>query len=628
MSVANIFNRDVEANKGPRNVFDVGYSTIFSSPCGMILPAYVEDVKQGDKLSLSCSNVCRTRPVNTSAFMAFDERVDFWYVPYYLIWSAYEQWRLGQTFRHSSTSLTDVGKQVFLPSTTWKSVYLYLNSLAAGSTVDAFVNYLPDALRLLDLLNYGSFPTSLFSQVKGTDSLTSATYKPLGDFINTAYTSMDTSGFRFNYFRAAAYQCIYQHGYRNEEYEPLSPESYNVDGLFMTSSRVAVPDNTVPSSVPSVSTPLYLTPTNDSVSSKVAPSLTDLFRVHFKNWRRDLFTSLKPSSGFDSFTSSIVPYQKGESFKWPAAVPSSSTSASRDYWSSNLGSPLDSTNASTPYQRLSVSTSGSVTDAYLFASNIYNLLSQDKFSRSMIYADKNYRDQMKAVFGVYDDDDMHSPKYLGSYSCDVSISDVVATSAGSDAETDPSTSVLGEIAGKGYGNHSGHVFERQFDRDGIVMGVHYIMPRNNYDSYRINRFNTKVSRFDYFYPQFDGLGLTPVFSYERNLFKLNTSNVPSFLAAGTLLGYSPRFAEYKTRQSETHGSFQFLQPDYDWTLSNNTFSVASASSPDNYKISPLITNRLFSVAYDSSIQSDPFICYFSFDVKRISNMEIFGTPSL
>lgn len=619
MSVANIFNRDVEANKGPRNVFDVGYSSIFSTPCGMLLPAYVEDVKQGDKLSLSCSSVCRTRPVNTSAFMAFDERVDFWYVPYYLIWSAYEQWRLSQTFPHSTTSLTQVGNQEFLPSTSWESLMkavLAIPSRSSSSVFDA--PSLPYALRILDMLGYGALPVTEYSQITENFSTSGTVYTTLSAALTAFCSSMENSGFYLNYFRLAAFQCIYMHGYRNEEYEQLDPTFYNCDSLFQTSENRQVPDNTRPVTG-SVSTPGNLTYTNPAETFKI--SFSRLFTPRYKNWRKDLFTSLKPDSGFSSVSSAQIPNpMSGTSFSWPSSLPSPVGQYSDQF------TTADSKTANLPVQLLAVDG----TDAYLYSQNIYNLLAQDKFSRSMIYADKNYRDQMKAVFGSYDDDDLHLPQYLGSYSCDVSISDVVATSAGSDSDSDPSTSILGQIAGKGYGNNSDKVFERQFPKDGVVIGVHYIMPRNNYDSYRVNRFNTKISRFDYYYPQFDGLGLQPVFAYERNTFNGvgDMDQLPDPVAANTLLGFAPRYFEYKTRQSETHCSFMAGQPDYDWTLSNNAFGIASGSSPYNYKINPYITDRLFTVGYDTSIQTDPFICYFSFECNRVSNMEIFGTPSL
>lgn len=624
MSTVQLFKRDVKANSSPRNAFDISYSSIFSSPCGLILPCYIEDVKAKDKIKLNATSVCRTRPVNTSAFMQFDEVVDFFYVPYRLIWSAYNQWRLSQSFPHSSSSLYNVGNQYLLPHCTWTNVYsgLKLINNSSNKLETAFLSpNVPDCLRLLDLLNYGAIPSSNFSSHSFEQSLDANS--ELDSAFNKLYTKMDNSGLRFNYFRLAAYQCVYQHAFRNVEYEPMDASYYNCDSLFLQGADAPTPIN---DSQLSRSTPVNLLWSPVGVQSNVI-NLRKLFTPRYKNYRDDLFTKLKPQSGFDSSTMPLIPIQgdpgaNGSSFDWPidpSLLPVTPETLDFDL--------LQKTPANTANPVMPLPVSNDVT--FMYAQNIYQLLARDKFARSMVYADKTYASQMKALFGVTDTYDEHKPQYLGSFNNSVSISDVVATGAGSDGEgVNASTSVLGEIAGKGYGNTSNKVFERTFDEDGIVIGMHYIMPRNNYDSYRTNKFNTKVSRFDYFYPQFDGLGLQPTFSYERGLFGGEITAEPTILSITGVLGYSPRYYEYKTRQSETHGSFQSFQPDYDWTLSNNIFNIENGANYLNYKINPCITDRLFTVKYDGSMQTDPFICYFHFDATRVSDLEAFGTPSL
>ena len=85
MAKADIYNLSAHTNKGPRNSFDLSHSFLFTSPAGQLLPAYVEDVKRDDKIKLSVSFVTRTRPVNTSAFMSFDQKIDFWFGPIMII---------------------------------------------------------------------------------------------------------------------------------------------------------------------------------------------------------------------------------------------------------------------------------------------------------------------------------------------------------------------------------------------------------------------------------------------------------------------------------------------------------------------------------------------------------------
>lgn len=659
MAKSNLFNRDVKAHKSPRNAFDMSYSTLFSSPCGLLQPAYVQEVKKGDKLKLGLSNVTRTRPLNTSAFMAFDEKIDFWYVPNYLLWSPYDEWRLRQSYPHSSLSLLEAGKQNLLPYTSYSSLSKALSSLfnlpyASGSIPsrsEAPYFNMNSALRYLDLLLYG-FPTAYdYSNFKGTLTEDSNPNGLAAAFIPTFYNMISDNNIYLNYFRLAAFQCIYMHHYRNEEFEKLDPTYYSMDSLFMD----GLADNSVAGTAQTNSSPQYLVAINSTTPPNgVSKNLIEwrkLLMPRYKNWRQDVFTSAKPNSGFSSVSGiSQSDPQYGSSFRWPISSTLAIGSTGGGFqvtgsWHNYIGSQSsfdglsynedvfrqssnnDSSSPSPiPYSRLtgSAGSTGNVA-VYLYPQNILNLLAQDKFLRSSVYANKNLSDQMKALFGD-DYEDCHCPSYLGSFSTTVNISDVTATSAGNDGDSSNlSTSLLGEIAGKGY-NDSGKdtVFSRSFDYDGIVIGVHYLMPRNNYDSSRINLFNTKLSSYDYFYPQFDGLGNQPIYMFERNFTAASRSGMP----INSLFGYGPRYHEYKQRTNEVHSSFQLNQSDSDWTLSNNGFDAVDASVFDNFKIMPNITDRIFSMNWDSSLASDPFQCYFSYHVTLISDMEVYGTPSI
>lgn len=651
MARANLFNREVKANKSPRNAFDLGYSTLFSTPVGLLLPAYVQEVKAGDKMKLNLSNVTRTRPLNTSAFMAFDEKIDFWYVPTYLLWSAYDEWRLAQNFPHSTAQLQNAGTQNLCPFTSYASLVAFLNGFSgAVSSADPYYTG-AHVLRMLDLCLYGAYNAQDISNFTGDFSQDATNpNSQLAGSIMTFYTMLGENNIPINYFRLAAFQCVYMCHYRNEEYEKQDPSYYNLDSLFLQESS-----NNIDTSAPSngISSASWLTSDNGGTGStpparsQYLPSWKKLMTPRFKNWRKDVFTSAKPNSGFNSAISGIQQPSSyyGSSFTWPLSasvdigtsgsspsvttgspyIPSSPSSLSNNKGYEYLFGTSPSSRALT-FETLSgtVSSSG-VASVSLYPQQIYNLIAQDKFLRSSVYANKNLADQYKALFGD-DYEDTHCPSYLGSFSTTVNISDVTATAAGNDGDTDNlSSSLLGEIAGKGY-NTSGKdgVFSRNFDYDGIVIGVHYIMPRNNYDSGRISKFNTKLSRYDYFYPAFDGLGLQPVYMFERNF----TASSRNGMAVNSLFGYAPRFYEYKQRTNEVHNGFQSNQSDRDWTLANNGYDAVTAADFWNYKIKPDITDRIFTVAWNTAPATDPFQCYFSYDVTLVSNMEIYGTPSI
>lgn len=676
MATANLFNREVRANKSPRNAFNVSYSSLFTSPCGMLLPSYVQEVKRGDKLKLGVSSLTRTSPVSTPAFMSFDEKTDFWFVPYELIWSDYNNWRLAQTFRDRTTALMQAGAQNFLPYTSFSAIGKYFQNFTR-SAVGLSVSYVSpsacSAIRYLDLLGY-SIPDkfNLFNDLSLDSVYVEDAEDNLLFDISNYYTHL-ANYTPCNYFRLAAFQCIYMHGYRNEEYEQLDPSFYNVDNLFSG----LIKDNNV--SIPvtdfEISTPCWLDTSLgrntsgsqvDGLNSRIA--LRKLFYPRYKNWRKDVFTSAKPSDGFyhaNSFRTGLeIDYNTGNSssssstygsgFYWPTHDanhyvspdglpidgnsdrynPTSTISEGKGYndLRNDWTYQTDGSNAANVVSRLFTQLSSGNPKAgttFLYPQNIRNLMAQDKFSRSAIYADKDIVSQMRALFGD-DYTDECKPFYLGSYSSNVSIDDVVAQAAGTAGDA---SSILGELAGRvKQSDGKNEVFERSFNKDGVVIGVHYVMPRNNYDSYRLNKWNTKISRFDYFYPQFDGLGYQPVLNYERFIDStyLVDDNPSTSYYPNALFGFAPRYYEYKQRTNEVHSTFQKGQPDSAWTLSNNGIDndVFSSSIFGNYKVLPTITDRIFNVAWNGSNATDPFQHYYFFDATLVSDMEIYGTPSL
>lgn len=632
---ANIYNFEKRANTSPRNKFKMDHSKLFNSACGEILPSFVMEVMHGDKVSLGLHNITRTRSVNTAAFMSFDEVTDFFFVPFRLIWSPWEQWQLMQSFPRSTMDLQQVGLQSLVPYTTYTQISnFFLSSNNPSSTVNTvkLVTY-PNfctALKYLDMLGYGLVPingvTSSVNYFSNASASSSDLFAKIRGYLNQLGSQLSA----INYFRLAAFQCIYMAHYRNEEYEKLDPSYYNVDSLFSRAKNFPV----APGSTSSAGSASDVTRLNWLVSdSEPNLSLPKLFTPRYKNWRRDLFTSLKPKSGFDQ-NAPVLPSSSsgrgGSDFSWPSNTLKGQTDQFGANFSNLFPGEINDVSISLPAKQVSADPLGYATQIY--AHNIRTLMAADKFSRAMIYADKDYKSQFRAIFGI-EAKEPNVPRYLGSFSNTVEINEVVATAAGNDGEATMSqSSVLGQLAGKGYSNRSDKVFETSFDEDGVIIGMHYIMPRNNYDSYRVDRFNTKLSRFDYFYPQFDGMGLQPVYAFERNLSsQVFDGNEPSPIVPITvtgILGFAARYHEYKCKQSECHGSFVSNQPDMNWTLTNNQFGVVSASDMNNYKINPKITDRIFDMSYDGSPASAPFMCYYNYNVTKFSNMEVDGTPSI
>ena len=612
MATANIYGFPDTKAHSPRNAFDMSYDILFNSPAGMLLPAYVEDVKAGDKLKLSCKNFTRTNAVHTAAYMSFTEKVDFLFVPYRLLWSAYNQWRLGTTQPRSSVALQDIARLQFHPVASWADLVYRFNPDDPGEPihhavfdkwpVDALgIPRFPFVIRMLDLLGYGLPPVeNITSVVSPTDDQSRVLANHFGKIGENYF---------FNYFRLAAYQCIYQYFYRNEDFESLEPACYNADSLFISqhtygNSRLhpdLTPQGVVSGYKENQSNPFSLygfAPDKVGYSPENNNRLTlyRLFTPRYKNWRKDVFTTIKPLSGVNpeyspvgdfNSTDFVVPPIEGDAF---GDVP-----------------PVGG------YRP----TVGSYT-----IPQFRRALALDKFLRLGLYADKNYSSLYESIFGVkIDEPDV--PRYLGTFSSDIKISEVVATAAGSDGTSDASTSVLGELAGKGIGTGQSHVFDAEFKEDGIVMGIHYIVPFLYYNPYRFNPFVMKMTKFDYYYPSFDGLGLSPVYVGERGYWTGSENYSSNYFS---LLGFNTRYHEYKQRVNEVHGTFATGQSESHWTITANNSPVFNPSY--GFKVLPTITDSIFGVNWNGAPSTDPFKCFYSFNVTKVSNMEAIGVPSV
>ena len=80
--------------------------------------------------------------------------------------------------------------------------------------------------------------------------------------------------------------------------------------------------------------------------------------------------------------------------------------------------------------------------------------------------------------------------------------------------------------------------------------MYSLIPMAAYDSTRVDPMLLKINRFDFFTPEFENLGLQP----------LSIKTISTFAPPANkddVIGYQPRFSEYKTALDITHGQFGF-----------------------------------------------------------------------
>ena len=186
-----------------------------------------------------------------------------------------------------------------------------------------------------------------------------------------------------------------------------------------------------------------------------------------------------------------------------------------------------------------------------------------------------------------------------------------------------SGSVLGQLAGKGISSQERNgIIKSDFTEPGIVMGIHHIQPYSEYDSNRLDDFNKKLSRNDYYMPSYDNLGLQPLLRGQVNI---PTNGVVDF---NNVVGYQARYLEYKTRVDEVHGQFQSKQSLSAWCMPRTAQIQSSMIGANNLYVNPKITDTLFALSYDGSQQSDPFLCHYRYDATIVRNMSMLGIPTM
>ena len=387
-----------------------------------------------------------------------------------------------------------------------------------------------------------------------------------------------TGGFTGNVslFRMAAYNKVYNDFYRNTTYEPYDVSSFNLDGM---KGALTIGD------------------VNDKFFERY-------LSLHYRNAPLDYLTNLLPKPLFEvdvnSFSSALK--LSGSSDEFNASETSS-------------------------YIQLDDRTTLDVT-------SIRSAFALDKLLSITMRAGKTYAEQIEAHFGVSVSEGRDGQVYyLGGFDSDVQVGDVTQTSGTTDpAVSDVSKSklagYLGKVTGKGVGSGNGRI---TFDakEPGILMCIYSLVPAMQYDSSRLDPFVAKLQRGDFFIPEFENLGMQPLSSpFITTSFALfNKDNSP------VLLGWQPRYSEYKTALDVNHGQFMYDHPLGFWTISkgrtfygwdkkNSQFSFDISQ----LKISPRWLDSVFAVNYNGSELTDCMFGYAHFKIQKVSDMSEDGLP--
>lgn len=550
-----------------RHGHDLSRRLLFTSSVGHLLPVMFDYLSPGDRVRINEQLFTRTAPITSPALVRIKEHIEYFFVPMEQINSYFGSAFYGindlgssallpigmvNIFNGSSNlpasspsvTVSDLCSALFVSNSgTFNFQYTVDANAGTGtakwsSTVDNLVYdifgipRIFNSLRLLDLLGYGH---NFFNSTP------------------TAQGGVSAKNIALNLDAFAVYQKIYYDFYRLSQFESNVVNAYNFDYAMRSVGKPSVMGQNIN----------HL----GSTDAGVGDYFSDLLTLHYRPLKKDFFTNvlqsplyvlnpakdINPNTYNDSHPSnSVTSYilsTYGVQLQDDAQLNNVTTRVSSqiDPYATGTTTSLDLANETTSIQQLRL--------AYAY----------DKMMAITQRAGKHYDDQTKAHFGVSVPQGISGEVYfLGGHTSDLNIAEVVATAAGSEGEN---TSSLGELAGRGYGA-SGKQRDIKFTAPchGYIMAIYSACPEISYSSFGLDRLHTYTSINDFPHPEFDNIGMSPLF-----LFQLNNSNyylggntplTPS--SASSFFGWQYRWAELKMSYDRTTSGF--VEHLYNWAV--------------------------------------------------------------
>ena len=575
--VKSVLQKPLSISNVSRNAFDVGYSNKFTSSLGMLLPCFVRECNPDEHYRINARMFTRTMPMNSAAFIQCTQHIEFFFVPYRLLWRDFPQFVTGTKY---PTSLYDSKVSSDSPKFDLSKIYnAFKSKLTASNPTPAaglgtdLLGYpkIQNAMRLLDLLGYGCY------------------YTP---------EAKDFAPAAMNPFRLLAYQKICADFYRVANWEDNRIKSWNIDGL-----------------------PIDMTSTWNAVT--LQSFVDNYLSLNYRPWKKDLFTIANTKfQGADFLSNNFT----------PPTFPYSS--------SSNYDSFLPQT-SEIGGSKQGVLSGSNKTNMSFSVANLRSVFALDKLYRLMAQAsDGDYKSQIKARYGF----DAYAPQmrcqFVGSASSVIQVNPI--TSTADTLSTTSDNAFEGTPVGRIYGNgvaQGSDTFEFDTKEHGILMGICSFVPDVDYSSYGVNIFNKKLSSSEYFQPEFDNLGKQPLDATSLYLAKVPGAGG---IQSPAVLGWIPRYTEYKTHIDEVHGQLNgniYRSASGEPTLSSWTaprlagFEDDKASywckdglSKNFFYINPALYNSIFVNQYQGFQTQDQFICEVSNNVQAVLPMSVSGEP--
>lgn len=624
----------------PKNGFDMSQQFGFTSSTGMLLPVYYDFLRVGESVHFQGSLFARSQPLVTAAMADVDVFVDWFFVPSQMLFLNLGSFMWETNDLISSAVNPLISQQGLLPVVDFNaSLYGLMN--ASSSASERYSQSWFDAHQSLSITIPGEDDRFDCVGVSTFRLLNHLGYNPNGIFAG------DPGSYNFQHdptnpnvfpMFLLAYQAIYQDYFRIDNRERRNLLSFNMD--YEDANGVSV--------------------------SNVSSNNADRFHLHYRPMKLDYFTSVKPTPIMDS-VNMLGSINSSQSIPSPSQVLQKidnylgvSSNSFVDY-NPVLGNDSSDNTASVSTFNMSSSpafsgennpdavnvryqfnkqTTGIGINSNISTANIRSMFAVEKLLRITGRARKDYDSQVLAHFGFnVPHDAKHELTHLGTDQALMHIGEVTST-ADTFSSASSSGAALGSISGKGYVNIQGKKRKFTAPVDGVLMAIYSCVPRVRYFG-TFDKLNSFVDRLSFVQPEYDRLGMQPLFAYEAEQGLAGVSS--------NRCGWQYRYEQYKRKYDRVTEAFS--SPVYygqvnqysAWVLGRLPYKPSGSIvnlSFDDFLCPPTALNSImvmpYSTAWDAEyiekpwlmFARDPFINDFSVHCTKVSTMSKYGEPAL
>lgn len=544
-------------NKTSRNSFDLSHRNLFTAKVGELLPCAVFEMNPGDTISLDSSYFTRTAPLETAAFTRLRENVQFFFVPYSLLWKYFNSQVMNMTQTAAGGDVSRVASGIVanavvstqMPFIDYRSIKVYLNSILKTYT-DKKAGYEDITLnngelrsaasaKLLQLLGYGNFPEQNMKE-----------YAPLSQ-------TVVNNSLNLSIFRLLAYQKICNDHYTYRQWQPYDASLCNIDYL-----------------VPSRSGSLNLGPSLTGLTSDTSKlKKLNMFDLRFSNLPLDYFNGVLPTAQFGK--ESVVNLNLG-SASGSASISGktgdinytdTSYAATREdsklipdftartnnlgYFQSG-GQPVILHNPHFHHLNGSATINTELSGNFSILA-LRQATALQKYKEIQLANDADFVSQIEAHFGIKPKHDADTSIFIGGSSSMIDINPQVNQNL---ADWSQNNAYKGAPTGSGSAK-----MKFTADTYGVVMGIYRCTPVLDYAHVGVDRTLLKTDASDFVIPELDSIGMQQNIQGEVIMptYYRDEGSFTDFTDTDVRLsyGYAPRYAELKTSFDRYNGAFCF-----------------------------------------------------------------------